>query len=78
MSKKDLTPYATEGFSAPANSKCPHILSSPAEMAWMAGAWLNKTGRSIPRDVSMSRGYTLKINDMLLDVTNSKEISRIS
>jgi hypothetical protein len=30
-------------------------------MAWLVGAWLQKTGRAAPRDVRMSRGDTVRV-----------------
>jgi hypothetical protein len=50
MASQDLTPEALEGFAAqldgkPAHEACPHYTSSPAGMAWLVGAWLQKTGR---------------------------------
>ena len=49
MASQDLTPEALEGFAAqldgkPAHEACPHYTSSPAGMAWLVGAWLQKTG----------------------------------
>lgn len=70
MALQDLTQYALEGFAAqldgtlgdkPAHQACPHYTSSPAGMAWLVGAWLQKTGHPPPRDVRMSRGYTVRV-----------------
>ena len=58
MALQDLTQYALEGFAAqldgtlgdkPAHQACPHYTSSPAGMAWLVGAWLQKTGHPPPR-----------------------------
>ena len=54
MASQDLTPEALAGFVAqldgkPAHEACPHYTSSPAGMAWLVGAWLQKTGRPAPR-----------------------------
>jgi len=73
MASQDLTPEALEGFAAqldgkPAHEACPHYTSSPAGMAWLVGAWLQKTGRPAPRDVRMSRGYTVRVGDMRVSV----------
>ena len=51
MASQDLTPEALEGFAAqlgdkPAHQACPHYTSSPAGMAWLVGAWLQKIGRA--------------------------------
>jgi hypothetical protein len=78
----DLTCYAAEGYNADisyddAVKACPHYTTSPAGMAWLVGVWLKNTGRSAPRDVRMSRGYTIHANDMLLSVDNVNAIERI-
>ena len=80
MSKKqaDLTEQAKEGFEAPAGANCPYFDSSPSAMAWLTGQWLKTTGRTEPRDVRMSRGYTVRANDMLLSLNNPRAIERIS
>ena len=54
MASQDLTPEALDGFAAqlgdtPAHQACPHYNSSPAGMAWLVGAGLQKTGRAAPR-----------------------------
>jgi hypothetical protein len=41
------------------------------------GQWLKKTGRATPRDVRMSRGYTVHANDMLVSVKNPRAIERL-
>ncbi|WP_425952941.1 hypothetical protein [Ralstonia pseudosolanacearum] len=76
--KNDLTPYAKEGFVAQPGSKCPHYTSSPAGMAWCVGAWMRDTGRTEPRDVRMSRGYKVRVNDMLVNAEDAPKIERIN
>ena len=54
MALQDLTQSALEGFAAervdkPAHLACPHYTSSPAGMAWLVGAWLQKSGHPPPR-----------------------------
>ncbi|WP_432263373.1 hypothetical protein [Cupriavidus sp. TMH.W2] len=78
MAKNDLTPFAKEGFAAERGSTCPHYTSSPAGMAWCVGAWLRDTGRSEPRDVRMSRGYSVRVNEMLVNAEAAPKIERIS
>lgn len=73
----DLTAFAREGYNATSEASCPYIASSPASMAWLTGQWLRTTGRSSPRDVRMSRGYTVRANDMLLDLRKPGAIERI-
>lgn len=80
MSSKpsDLTDEAKQGYEAPPGAKCPFYESSPSGMAWLTGQWLQATGRSAPRDVRMSRGYTVRANDMLLSLQHPRAIERVS
>lgn len=73
----DLTAQAHEGFVAPHDAKCPYISSSNSSMAWHVGRWLNTSGRPAPREVRASRGYTMRANDMLLDVSDVQRIERL-
>ena len=84
MASQDLTPEALEGFAAQLDGKpaheacpCPHHTSSPAGMAWLVGAWLQKTGRLAPRDVRMSRGYTVRVGDMRVSVADAAALVRV-
>jgi len=82
MASQDLTPYALEGFAAhfgdkPAHQACPHYTSSPAGMAWLVGAWLQKSGHPPPRDVRMSRGYTVHVGDMRVSVADAAALVRV-
>ena len=82
MASQDLTPDALAGFAAqlgdtPAHQACPHYTSSPAGMAWLVGAWLRSTGRGAPRDVRMSRGYTVRVSGMLVSVADAAALFRI-
>ena len=82
MASQDLTPEALEGFAAQLDGKpvpeaCPHYTSSPAGMAWLVGAWLQKTGRLAPRDVRMSRGYTVRVGDMRVSVADATTLIRV-
>ena len=82
MASQDLTPEALEGFAAqldcqPAHDACPHHTPSPAGMAWLVGAWLHKTVRPAPRDVRMSRGYTVHVGDMRVSVADAAALVRV-
>ena len=82
MASQDLTPEALEGFAAqlgdtPAHQACPHYTSSPDGMAWLVGAWLQWTGRPAPRDVRMSRGYTVRVGDMRVSVVDAAALVRV-
>ena len=78
MAKKDLTSYAKEGYEAPANRECPYSATSLTGIAWHVGVWMNRTGRTMPRDVRMARGYTVWVNDMLVDAGDSPRIVRVA
>ena len=82
MASQDLTPDALAGFAAqlgntPAHEACPHYTSSPAGMAWLVGAWLQKTGRAAPRDVRMSHGYTVRVGDMRVSAADTAALVRV-
>ena len=82
MASEDLTPEALECFAAqldcqPAQDACSHYTPSPAGMAWLVGAWLQKTGRAAPRDVRMSRGYTVRVGDMRVSVADAAALVRV-
>ncbi len=62
----DDTQLARDGFNAPGGSRDnPFIESSHNWMMFEIGAYLQRTGRAYPDDVRKSRGYTVKVKDML-------------
>lgn len=73
----DLTDVAKAGFNARAGDSCPHAYSSPNQLAWSVGRWLQLTGRPAPHRVRMSRGYSLHVNDMLVDARDTNNIKRV-
>lgn len=79
MSKKssDLTMEAIKGYQTdfPAN---PYLRSSPNWFAYELGAYLRRTGYTLPRDVRMGRGYRLHSNDMLFAFDARCTIARVS
>jgi hypothetical protein len=58
----DLTNEAVNGFNGLSNG---HLYSSPNYIAHLLGRFLHDSGRTKPRNVRMSRGYTIRANDML-------------
>lgn len=64
----DLTVVARTGYDAPAAEANPHHSSSPNYYAYALGNYLRESGRTSPRDVRMSRGYTIRANDMLFEI----------
>ena len=82
MASQDLTTEALQGVAAqldgrPAHVVCPHYTSSPAGMAWLVGACLQETRRPAPRDVRMSRGYTVHVGDMRVSVADAAALVRV-
>lgn len=45
----------------------PHMLSSNFSDAWILGKTMRESGRSEPRNIRKSRGYTWFVNDMKFD-----------
>lgn len=82
MASDDLTPQASAGYGAelgelPAHKVCPFFDSSPAAMAWLVGAWLKQNGRAALRAVRMSRGYTVRVDGMLVSVANAAQLVQL-
>jgi hypothetical protein len=69
----DLTSYACTGFGGFPN---PHIATSPARYAHALGAWFLRTGRTLPRDVRMGRGDSIRANDMRFTFTDTADCIR--
>ena len=64
-----MTEIAREGYDGNDNR---HLASSPHFYAHALGRFLHDTGRSPPRDVRMSRGYSIRANDLLFKITHNK------
>jgi hypothetical protein len=58
----ELTAVAREGYDGNDNK---HLYSSPNWYAHKLGQYLHSTGRTVPRNVRMSRGQCVHANDML-------------
>jgi hypothetical protein len=71
---ENLTHLATAGYAGEPN---PHLWSSASWYAHQAGAWLKDTGRTAPRNVRMSRGSKVHVNDMLVNFHDDGSIERI-
>lgn len=67
---KQLAPEAFEGYNASDLDRCPYLFSSNSYYAWSIGRWLQRTGRSFPRDVRASKSYRFHCNGMLLQMTD--------
>jgi hypothetical protein len=63
MSKaNDLTTEAIQGYNRDAVS---YLATSPSWYAYHLGQFMYVTGRTAPRNVRMSRGCSIRCNDML-------------
>ena len=58
---RTLTELACEGYTGGDNQ---HIPSSPAWFAHELGRYFQASGRTIPKDVRMGRGYSIRANDL--------------
>jgi hypothetical protein len=77
MSKAtDLTMEAIKGYQAPENGN-PYLATSPRWFAFKLGEYLQRTGRTLPCDVHMGRGYQIHSNDMLFAFDAKNAITRI-
>ena len=72
----DMIAEALQGWNDP-HGACPYLMSSNSSDAWHIGKWLNATGRTMPRDVRKSRGYTFHANDMKVRISYAKGETRI-
>ena len=69
--KNDLTPFAVTAYETRTSTGMtanPHLGSSPAYYAHEIGIYMESTGRTKPYDVAMSRGYSIRSNDMLFKI----------
>ena len=64
-----LTDYARAGYYGNANT---HLYSSPAWYAHAFGQYLHATGRAIPADVRMGRGYSIRAGDTRYAIKGDK------
>lgn len=69
-----LIEEAKQGYDAEPGSQCPYYASSNSGMAWLAGQWLKARGRNRPMKAAASRGYRVRVDDVLLDVGNATSI----
>lgn len=68
----DITREAQDGFDAghiAAPARCPFYASSPAGMAWTAGAWMRAQGMPRPKTAKMSRGHSVRIDGIIIDTS---------
>jgi hypothetical protein len=79
MSKStDLTIEASAGYASDMTGVAnPFLATSPSWYAYRLGEYLKRTGRTLPRDVRMGRGYQIHANDMLFSFDNRNAITRV-
>jgi hypothetical protein len=76
-----VTDQAIEGYNATTFDRVPYLATSISSDAWHIGAWLNRTGRTFPREVRKSRGDTYHVNGMKVRINyiqGCTEIERIA
>ncbi len=73
----DLTERAMAGYNA-GNIPNPFLWSSASHIAFGLGQWLHQTGRSPPRNVHMSRGFSIRTGDMIIAWNKDGKFERIS
>jgi hypothetical protein len=69
----DLTPYALSAYETRMKTGFtanPHIWSSPAFYAHEIGIYLAMKGMASPKDVRMSRGYSIRANGMIFKIND--------
>lgn len=80
MSRNDLTPAALEGYAhalgEPGNANT-YLRTSPSWFAHELGQYLQRTGRTLPKDVRMGRGYQIHGNGMLFAFDARYAITRV-
>jgi hypothetical protein len=77
MASNQLIAEAALGYANP-TSAAPYLYSSNSYYAYRIGQWLQQTGRSAPRDVRASRGYTFHVNNMKVQFHDNAQIERIA
>jgi len=70
MAKNDLTEYAIKGYKGQYENMLP---TSPVWYAYHLGKHMNITGRTMPHDVRMSRGCTIRANGLLFKHTGANK-----
>jgi hypothetical protein len=66
----DLTNYAAQGFAGEPNRHC---CTSPAHWAWALGVHLRRTGGTLPRDVRMGRGHSIRAESIRFKIHGSSD-----
>lgn len=72
----DLTDRALQGYSS--KEANPYLWSSASHIAFALGQLFQQTGRTAPRDVRMSRGLSIRANDMLFAWGKDGSFERIN
>lgn len=72
---QSLTEYARAGYNGNDN---PHLWSSPCWYAHIFGRYMHDSGRSIPDDVRMGRGDSIRCGDMRFTFKHESATERFS
>jgi hypothetical protein len=68
MTVQDMTAVARARYDGNENR---NYYTSPHYYAHALGAYLHASGRSVPRDVRMGRGDSIRANDMRFSITHA-------
>lgn len=74
--KSTLTDYAIKAYKARQETgftSNPHLWSSPAYYAHELAIYMESKGMTEPKDIRMSRGYSIWGNDMLFKIHDGKD-----
>lgn len=74
--KNNLTEYALNAYKTKMETGYthnPHIWSSPAYYAHELAIFMAMNGMTTPKDVKMSRGYSIRANDMVFKIHETRD-----
>jgi hypothetical protein len=78
---QDLTKYAADAYQTRKDTGYthnPHIYSSPAYYAHELAIHMEGKGMTAPKDVRMSRGYSIRANDMLFLIHETQKVKNVT
>lgn len=74
--RKPLDDIARDGFEHnEPGTTCAYPEDSTAWLVWHFGAYMHRTGRSLPRNVERCRGFSVRANDMLFTLAAEADIN---
>lgn len=75
-SRETLDDIARDGFEhREPGTTCTYPEGSTSWLVWHFGAYMHRTGRTMPRNVSRGRGHSVRANDMLFTLAAEEDIN---